>query len=109
MDLSSIASTALTLSELSFAAFVILSIVDIVLKFAARGQAPPRSAALAAGVNPAQIFEAAAKLAEAMTKAGPALAALVASLVFLGIAAASVGGKQALDKVPTPPAQTTTK
>jgi hypothetical protein len=106
MDLSSVADTALWLSKACFWVFVVLSVIEVYLKFR-KTDVVPQAAGVAAnapaGVDPSKIIEAAAKLAEALAKAGPALSALVASILFLSIAAVSVGTKEVVNK-PTPPA-----
>ena len=101
MDLAVVAWTALVLAILSFFVFVILSIIEFILKFQKQSVVPPAAAAAfanAPAIDPSKILEAAAKLAEAMAKAGPALSALIASLVFLSIAGVCAGVKPVVDK-----------
>jgi hypothetical protein len=102
MDLSSVADTAVWLSKVSFGAFVVLAIIDVILKIM-KHDVVPKAVAMAATaegpqIDPSKILEAAAKLAEAMAKAGPALSALIASLVFLAIAGLCAGAKPVVDK-----------
>src|SRR5438105_4898865 len=101
MDLAVVAWIAVVLAALSFLVFVRLSIIEVLLKFEKQSVVPPAAKALAEGapaIDPSKILEAAAKLAEAMAKAGPALSALIASIVFLSIAAVSAGVKPVVDK-----------
>lgn len=82
---NAISWTALVLSAISFALFVVLS-----LRAAFAKQAAPSGAGSAmrqSGLEEmAKAAEAFAKLADSLSKAGPGIAALVASMFFLLVA-----------------------
>jgi len=83
-----VASVSLDLSVLSFLFFIILTILSL------RKPKPPTAPApdmkLQAGVaDVAKLIEAMAKLTESLTKAGPAIASLVASIIFMILAFAA--------------------
>lgn len=90
-----IAATGLLLSIASFIVFVVLTSAQYAASKSAAKMVPSDAAAKnLAGVDPAKVLEAAAKLLEAFAKAGPGLSALVASVLFLGVAGYTATGSQ---------------
>lgn len=90
--INTVASYCLKLSVAAFAIFATVTIVGLAVTFVAAFRKPlgPLGGPAAAGADPNQakgILDALSTLVDSLSQAGPGIAALVASLVFAGIAA----------------------
>jgi hypothetical protein len=85
-----VASVSLDLSVLSFLFFVILTVLSLRKPKTPVGAKVDADLKLQAGLGDiAKLVEALAKLTDSLTKAGPAIASLVASIVFMVLAFAA--------------------
>jgi hypothetical protein len=84
-----VASVSLVLSVLSFLFFVILTILSLRKPKPAAAPAPADMKLQAGIADVAKLVEAMAKLTDSLTKAGPAIASLVASIIFMILAFAA--------------------
>jgi amino acid transporter len=82
-----VASVSLDLSVLSFLFFVILTVLSLRKSKTHAAAHVPADLKLQAGLaDVAKLVEGLAKLTDSLTKAGPAIASLVASIIFMLLA-----------------------